>query len=152
MEIEYLVFNNNKTSSRLLKIINESIKNVLKSNILIKFLKKNYHNSSKISLAIILIDKNSSKKLNQIWRKKNKIPDVLSFPMLDDDGKTKILGDIFLTTEKIAKENKNDLMDGFQKIILHGILHLLGFDHIKDSDYQKMVKLESKILKELNNI
>jgi probable rRNA maturation factor len=73
----------------------------------------------------------------------------LSFPVLEDDKKQKVLGDIFLTTEKIIKEAKEDINLVFQKMILHGLLHLIGFDHMIEKDYQKMISVEEKVWKEL---
>ncbi len=73
----------------------------------------------------------------------------MSFPVLETDQKQKILGDIFLTTDKIIKDSKGDIKLTFQKLIAHGLLHLVGFDHIKDNDYVTMDEIENKIIQEL---
>ncbi len=73
----------------------------------------------------------------------------MSFPVLENDNSQKVLGDIFLTTEKIIKDAKEDINLVFQKMILHGLLHLVGFDHIAERDYKKMIGVEEKVWKEL---
>ena len=144
---EYLLFNDSKVDRKTLNVVNTSVKKVLETKTLKKvFREKNIKN---FSFAIVLVEKTVARKLNKFWRDKNKIPDILSFPVLEIDKKQKILGDIFLTTDKIIKDSKGDIKLTFQKLIAHGLLHLMGFDHIKDSDYATMDEIENKIFQEL---
>lgn len=69
---------------------------------------------------------------------------------METEGKKTILGDIMITPKKLEKDY-SDIKLGYQKLLVHGLLHLLGFDHIKDSDFKKMNLAESNILQELNN-
>ena len=94
------------------------------------------------------------KYLNKEFRNKNKTTDVLSFPNLStaDIKKrtdTKIyLGDIALNYEIINRRSKDSNFDmEFDKMLIHGYLHLLGYNHNKVGDYKVMKKMEDKILK-----
>ena len=109
-----------------------------------KFKKKN------IAFTLLLSNNRKIRKFNKKFRNKDKPTDILSFPL---NSKIKIkkkiyLGDIiisynFMNTPRI-KEIKI-FKDRVIKTFIHGFLHLLGFDHIKDKDYKKMIKEENKI-------
>ena len=94
------------------------------------------------------------KYLNKEFRNKNKTTDVLSFPNLDDmDFKKKnnaeiYLGDIAISYEIVNQRSKDSNFDlEFDKVWIHGYLHLLGYNHKKVRDYKAMKKMEDKILK-----
>tara|TARA_B110001450_G_scaffold240384_1_gene249098 strand:- start:179 stop:640 length:462 start_codon:yes stop_codon:yes gene_type:complete len=109
-----------------------------------KFLKK------EISFSLLLSNNLNIKRLNKKFRNKNKATDILSFPL---DKKKKIskktyIGDIIISYNFINKPKSQNLKIFKQKLIkifIHGFLHLLGFDHVKNSDYIKMLKEEKKI-------
>ena len=108
----------------------------------------------RFSFTILLTGNYKMKYLNHKFRNKNKTTDVLSFPNLDTvDLKkktdTKIyLGDIALSYEIINRRSKTSNFDlEFDKMWIHGYLHLLGYDHKKVRDYKVMKKIEDKILK-----
>ena len=93
------------------------------------------------------------KKLNKKFRKKNKPTDVLSFPNFEKKNirflkkKNYYIGDIAISFEIInSRSLKNNFQSEFDKVWVHGLLHLLGFDHIKNKDYFKMQKIEKRIL------
>ena len=93
------------------------------------------------------------KKLNKKFRKKNKSTDVLSFPdhyKINSELKKKkkiYLGDIAVSYEVIEKRSKkNSFFLEFDKVWIHGFLHLLGYNHIRSKDYFKMNRIENKIL------
>lgn len=92
--------------------------------------------------------------LNKTYRKQNKTTNVLSFPSnLPIEIDEEILGDIVICPEIIiqeAKEQDKSFHDHLLHIIVHGLLHLLGYNHIDDMDAQKMQNLEVKILKTIN--
>ena len=93
------------------------------------------------------------KKLNQKFRKKNKITDVLSFPSKILIKKYTYIGDIAISFEFINKRsNISNFKYEFDKMWIHGLLHLLGYDHKKDKDYKKMYKKENLILNYLNTL
>ena len=89
-------------------------------------------------LTIHLVNKDRIKSINFKYRKKNQVTDVLSFP-LDPPRKTceipALLGDIFICKEKVitqAKEYNLLPVQEFEILLVHGFLHLFGFDHEKD--------------------
>ncbi len=109
-----------------------------------KVIKKELSLKKQISLA--LVDKKEIKKFNKVYRKKDNITDVLSFT-LDDKY---ILGEIIICLEqarKQAKEKKKTLKSELQLLVVHGILHLLGYNHEKGVKYAKeQEKKEKEIL------
>lgn len=99
-------------------------------------------------VSISLVSDAQMKKINFQFRGKNKPTNVLSFPGLDQF----FLGDIVIAYETLvreAKEQKKDFNNHLTHLILHSILHLLGYDHEEEKDAQKMEKLEIKILHQL---
>ena len=115
-----------------------------------KFLNKN------VTFTLLLSNNKNIKKLNKVFRKKNKSTDILSFPL---DKKIKIskntyLGDIIISYNYLNKPKSQDLELFKQKtikIFIHGFLHLLGFDHIKNKDYFKMLREENFIYKHVKS-
>ena len=118
-----------------------------------KFLQK------KISFTLLLSNNKSIKKLNKSFRNKNKPTDILSFPsnILSFPSNKKLkkikenyIGDIIISYNFIDKPKSQSFKSFKEKLIktfIHGFLHLLNFDHIKDKDYIKMLKEEELIYK-----
>ena len=89
------------------------------------------------------------KKLNKKFRKKNKPTDVLSFPFKNriKTKKNIYLGDIAISYEIVNKRSKDsNFFLEFDKMWIHGYLHLLGYDHKSKKDFNKMKKIEDLIL------
>ena len=110
----------------------------------VKFLKNKSNNYT-----IFLTNNKKMKELNKKFRKKNKPTDVLSFPFENKlkNKKNIYLGDIAISYEFVNKRSKNsDLFFEFDKLWIHGYLHLLGYNHKRNKDYYKMKKLEDLIL------
>ena len=109
---------------------------------------KLFKNKSK-NYTIFLTNNKKMRELNKKFRNKNKPTDVLSFPFEHKikNTKTKYLGDIAISYEIVKKRSKksNFLLE-FDKLWIHGYLHLLGYDHKKNTDYSKMFKIENLIL------
>lgn len=104
-----------------------------------------------LEVAIVLADDDFVKDLNSKYRGKNKPTNVLSFPD-SDFSLSHNLGDIILAIETIeteAKEQKKSLHAHTTHLLIHGFLHLLGYDHIEEKDAEKMEQKEIKILKKL---
>ena len=106
-----------------------------------------------IIFTILLTDSFNMKKLNKKFRNSNKSTDVLSFPYFSSNNlkfsqrKTIYMGDIATCYEMInLRSDKNNFHLEFDKAWVHGLLHLIGFDHIKNKDYFKMRGVEKKIL------
>ncbi len=102
--------------------------------------------------SILLTNNDKMKLLNAKFRKKNKITDVLSFPVNNIIKNNFYIGDIAISFEYINKRSEiSDFYYEFDKMWIHGYLHLVGYDHKKNKDYKKMNKKEKLILKYLNN-
>ena len=120
------------------------------------FPKKYKFPNKKISLSLLLSNNKNIKKLNQNFRNKNKSTDILSFRL---NKKIKIskntyLGDIIISFNYLDKPKSQDLLSFKQKVIkifIHGFLHLLGFNHIKNKDYFKMLREENFIYKHVKS-
>ena len=98
---------------------------------------------------ILLTNNTKIKALNKKFRNKNKSTDVLSFPFKNKINfkKNEYLGDIAISYEIINKRSKNsNFFLEFDKMWVHGYLHLLGYKHKKKKDFIKMKKLENLIL------
>ena len=103
------------------------------------------YNSQEIS--IFLTNSEKMRQLNLRFRKKNKPTDVLSFPINIIKKKIGYLGDIAISYEIVNKRSKKSNFNyEFDKMWVHGYLHLLGYDHKKIKEFEKMHKLEKKIL------
>jgi len=123
-----------------------------KTHIKKKLLKLNklklFHKKSK-NFTIFLTNNKMMRELNKKFRKKNKPTDVLSFPF-NNWIKTKkniYLGDIAISYEIVNKRSKgSNFFLEFDKMWVHGYLHLLGHDHKSKKDFNKMKKIEDLIL------
>ena len=119
------------------------------SNIIKNFPQKYRFKKKKVLLSLLLSSNYKIKILNKKFRNKNKPTDVLSFPINKSFSKNLIyLGDIIISYEYMnqPKKIKNlEFKKKVTKIFIHGFLHLVGYDHIKNKDYKKMNKEEIKI-------
>ena len=100
------------------------------------------------TLTIRIVDEAESQSLNNQYRKKNEPTNVLSFLINDKP----LLGDIILCHSVIKKEalaQKKSIDDHYAHLIIHGYLHLIGFDHTKNDDALTMENKEIAILKKL---
>ena len=116
----------------------------------IKTVKVNLSENSEISF--LLTSDKKIQKLNYKYRNKNLSTNVLSFPMMKKINGVMLIGDIAISNEKILKESKNFKTNKYSylsKITIHGVLHLLGFDHQTDKEFQIMNRYEKNILKKL---
>ena len=108
--------------------------------------------NKEISLTLLFSNNKFIKNLNKVFRNKNKSTDILSFPLSKKKLITKktYIGDIIISYNFMNKPNPQNIKSFKEKLIktfIHGFLHLLGFDHIKDKDYKKMLSEEEKIYK-----
>ena len=116
-----------------------------------KLQKISYFKSKNQEFSILLTNNQKMKKLNFKFRKKNKITDVLSFPLNHKIKKNIYIGDIAIGFEIINKRSKvSDFSYEFDKMWIHGYLHLIGYDHKKNKEYAKMSKKEKLILNYLH--
>ena len=140
---------NNKSWHRQIKnpknYFNKKLKKICK---IISFFKK-----KNITFTILLTNSLNMKKLNKKFRKCNKSTDILSFPSFTLKNlklikeKKIYIGDLAASYEIIyLRSRKNFFTAEFDKVWIHGLLHLIGYNHIKNKDYYKMNKIEKRIL------
>jgi len=105
-----------------------------------------------ITFTILLTNSLNMKKLNKKFRKFNKSTDVLSFPSFSlkklklIKEKKIYIGDLAVCYEIINSRSKKNFLMEFDKVWVHGFLHLIGYDHIRHQDYYEMNKIEKRIL------
>lgn len=102
---------------------------------------------------IRIVDEEEISELNKKWRGFNKPTNVLSFPAGDNPVSPELLGDIIICAPIIIKEaaeQHKELDAHWAHMVIHGILHLLGYDHINNNDAVKMESIEIEKLKFLN--
>ena len=127
------------------KYLNKKLKKICK---IIKFFKiKN------VSFTILLTNSLNMKKLNKKFRRRNKSTDILSFPTFSSKNlkimkeKKIYIGDLAASYEIIyLRAKKTNFFKEFDKVWVHGLLHLMGYNHIRNKDYYKMHKVEKRIL------
>ena len=127
------------------KYFNQKLKKI--SKIIPFFKRKN------ITFTIFLTNSLGIKKLNKKFRKQNKPTDVLSFPFFLpkkfklNNEKNMYIGDVAACYEIInARSKKTSFFLEFDKAWVHGLLHLIGYSHIKNKDYFRMNRIEKRIL------
>jgi len=141
--------------------IEKTIQKIIPLTDLKKILKKNFI----LEISVSLVSDLQMKKINLEFRGKNKATNVLSFPALDENLIRQIglkelvgnheylfLGDIIIAFETLKKESlaqKKKFHDHLIHLILHSILHLIGYDHEEEKMAKIMEDLEVKILKKL---
>jgi len=144
-----------EVKEKLLELIKKTIKTVL-----------DYEKCTiNYEVSISLVDNEEIKDLNKNFRNIDTVTDVLSFPMIGfdegnensiingDKGLDPLLGDIVISLEK-AKEQALEYGHSVERelvfLLIHGMLHLLGHDHLDENDEREMISKQKEILKQLN--
>jgi len=108
-------------------------------------------------LSLIIVGPKTIRKINREYRNIDKVTDVISFALLDcgDDNEFDgviELGDIFINRDRVlsqAKEYGHSSKREFVFLFIHGLLHLLGYDHMNEKDEKIMFSLQKKIIGDL---
>jgi probable rRNA maturation factor len=103
-------------------------------------------------VAIVLTDDSAIRSLNRTWRGVDAATNVLSFPARRAAGDPALIGDVVLAYETIADEARaarKPFADHVAHLAVHGFLHLLGYDHVRAKDAEKMESLERNVLHRL---
>ena len=143
----------NKNWKKYLKVpnfyINKKLRKISKNLSLFK--------RNNLKFTILLSGNNEVKKLNNKFRKKNKTTDILSFPFYEKKILNKMLkkrktliylGDVIINLNKMMSKSKDkDFFLNFDKIWIHGLVHLLGDRHKSNPDFSIMAKLENRLIK-----
>ena len=139
------------------EIINETTENIEELNDLRGFIKfaVKYQKIENSVFNIIIVDEKKIKELNKNYRGKDSITDVISFALEDDNTFIKtnfrVLGDIYICLKRAkeqAKEYGHSLKREICFLSIHGLLHLLGYDHMNEKDEKIMFDLQEMILDE----
>ena len=144
---------NNKSWHKQIKnpkrYFNKKLKKISK---IVKFFK-----GKNIIFTILLTSSLNMRRLNKKFRNRNKSTDVLSFPFLPSNNlkfikqKKFYIGDLATSYEIINfRSKKSNFLLEFDKVWVHGLLHLIGYNHVKNKDFFKMNKIEKKILDSIN--
>jgi len=137
-------------------LINSSLKNRgISDNKIKKIVSavfKDFNNHKDSYLSINLVGDKKIRIINNFYRCHDSITDIISFALHDTkplSSEKDDLGDIFICLPQIkrqSKENDVSFEEEFTRILVHGILHILGFDHVKKKDAEKMFSLQEKIV------
>lgn len=108
-------------------------------------------------LSVILVGPITIRRINRDYRQKDAVTDVISFALLDDEDAVEYeddveLGDIFINRNRVfsqAEDYGHSVKREFVFLFVHGMLHLLGYDHMTKEDEEKMFALQKKIVGDL---
>lgn len=115
--------------------------------------------AGEIELSLTFVDNERIHAINREYRKVDRATDVISFALEElgedevsiqpEEGEPRVLGDIVVSLEK-AKEQAESYAHSFERelgfLVVHGLLHLLGYDHMTQADEQEMFGLQEQIL------
>ena len=142
------------------EIINETKKEILeleKINELLNFALKK-ENLENVEFNVIIVDNNRIREINKNYRNIDKETDVISFALEDNDNiklPYRLLGDIYISIDKAsvqAIEYGHSLLRELGFLSIHGLLHLLGYDHMNEEDEKIMFSRQELILNEFGII
>jgi len=129
------------------------ITNLQKKEIDLKFLKRvalKFLKNEDKKVSIVLVDEKKIRELNKKFRKEDKFTDVLAFPLGGEFISTRdLLGEVIISVEiaeKQAKERNHSLREELTLLLIHGILHLRGYDDEKEEKKKLMEKKEREVL------
>ncbi len=130
-----------RTTKKILKVLTEELYKI------------NTSQKNTVTISVVFIGSKKMRELNHKYRGKNYNTDVLSFSYHDNEASLEefFIGEIFINPEKAkiqARQYGGTLWEEINRLLVHGILHLLGYDHENSSiSARKMRKMEEKILK-----
>lgn len=122
---------------------------------LLTFAKEQEQIEGEAELSVTFVDKDEIQEINKTYRDKDKVTDVISFALEEDEPEItgldmpRVLGDIIICTD-VANEQAKSYGHSFERelgfLALHGFLHLLGYDHMNETDEQEMFGRQDQIL------
>ena len=133
----------------MIRWVNQQKKYEINYYVINAFLKKalKYLRIQNKKISIILVSSEKIKKLNKDYRKKHYVTDVIAFPVDRDYPDRNYLGDIFICAS-VANKQAHQIGHSIEKematLVIHGILHLLGYDHLADNG--EMESVQRKLL------
>jgi probable rRNA maturation factor len=107
-----------------------------------------------VEVSVHLVDDAAIRSINAQWRAKDSPTNVLSFPAVDSSRlpEARLVGDILIAFETVAREAEDDgksFADHYRHLVIHGFLHLLGFDHLEAEAAEAMEAVERRALARL---
>lgn len=146
---------------KFIKATNLMVEHILNSDILMNSTLCDCTFSTPVSIDFLLTDNTKIHKINKEFRGKDKPTDVITFALLaDTPAPFRVippdevpLGEIIISLEKIkeqALENDKTFEEELFFILAHGILHLFGYDHLTDSELDKMLKIQEELMEIIN--
>lgn len=122
---------------------------------LLTFAKEQENTEEEAELSVTFVDKDEIQEINKMYRDKDKVTDVISFALEEDEPEItgiempRVLGDIIICTD-VAQEQADSYGHSFERelgfLALHGFLHLLGYDHMNEQDEKQMFGRQDQIL------
>jgi len=113
----------------------------------------NHHKMDQAEITVRIVDASESQQLNKEYRGKDKPTNVLSFPFEAPPGiEMSLLGDLVICASVVsdeAAEQGKTLQAHWAHMLIHGCLHLLGYDHIQNNEAEEMEQLEIHLLQQL---
>jgi probable rRNA maturation factor len=103
---------------------------------------------SRSTVSLLIVDDAAIRDLNRRWRRIDRATDVLSFPAGDDP--SRVLGDVVISAPRAALQARRygvTTTEELRRLLVHGILHLMGYDHVKPEERRQMRGLEEKTLR-----
>ena len=145
---------NGMNSFEIINETNENINELEEVKKIVEFALE-YQNINNAIFNIIIVDEEKIRYLNKNYRNKDSVTDVISFALEDDDifikTDMRILGDIYICLKR-AKDQSVEYGHSFLREIsfltIHGLLHLLGYDHMNSDEEKDMFELQERILSE----
>ena len=140
-------------------LFNETEENLDENfKIVLKVLKKGLKilNIKKVEFNVVVVNKDYIHELNKNYRDKDMETDVISFALEDDktfNPEERVLGDIYISIDRVhsqARDYGHSEIRELCFLAVHGMLHLLGYDHMTKEEEQEMFSLQDKILEECN--
>ncbi|WP_016910868.1 rRNA maturation RNase YbeY [Mammaliicoccus vitulinus] len=137
------------------QVIDEDTKNQIES--LLTFAAKKENITEEAELSISFVDEEEIQAINRDYRNKDKVTDVISFSLEEDEPEIegldipRVLGDIIIclgVAQEQAQSYNHSLSRELGFLALHGFLHLLGYDHMTDEDEKEMFSRQDEILNE----
>ncbi len=119
----------------------------------VKALCKILNIKQKYMLDLSIVDEKRIKQINKDFRKKDAVTDVISFAFNDNrEFQSELLGEIFICYERIleqAKKYEHSVRREYVFLFVHGVLHLLGYDHMNEADEKIMFGLQEEVLNKI---
>ncbi len=134
----------------------ENIEHWVKTTLLIE--NPDMVTDTECELTIRIVDQDEIQALNKTWRHKDKPTNVLSFPYegfefdVPEEVQLPLLGDLIICHDIVvaeAQQQAKTIIEHWAHMVVHGVLHLKGYDHLEDSDAEQMEALEVRILQQL---